>query len=45
MDGLGPCIDGILNQFLHDGGWALDHLTSGNLVGYAIGEKGDDVGH
>ena len=45
MDGGRPCVDSILHQLLDHRGRALDHLTSGNLVGYTVGEKGDDVGH
>ena len=33
----GACVDGILHQFLHNGGRALDHLAGGDLVyGYLI---------
>jgi hypothetical protein len=45
MDGYGSCVDSILHQLLHDGSRTLNYLTSGYLVGNAIGEKGDDVGH
>ena len=45
MDGLRPCIDSILDQLLDHGGGTLDHLTSGNLVGYAIWKKRYDVHH
>jgi hypothetical protein len=43
VDGLSTRIDSVLNEFLYHGGRALDDLTSGNLVGYAIGEKTDDI--
>ena len=45
MDGRRPGINGVLHQFLHHRGRALDHLTSRYLVGYAVGKKMDDVGH
>ena len=45
MDGLRPCIDSILDQLLDHGGGALDHLTCGYLVGYAIWKKRYDVHH
>ena len=45
MDGRRPGINGILYQLLDHRGRALDHLTSRNLVGYAVGKEMDDVGH
>ena len=43
MDGTGIGIDGIFDQLLDDRSRALYHLTSGYLVGNAIGQKTDQV--
>ena len=39
MDGYGSCVDSILHQLLHDGSRTLYYLTSGYLVGNAIGSE------
>ena len=44
-DGLRTSIDSILHEFLDHRGWSLDHLTSRNLVGNAVGKELYDVAH
>ena len=39
-----PGIEGVFQQLFHDRSRALDHLTSGNLVGDPVGENAD-FGH
>ena len=39
MDGLGTCINRILNQLLDNRSRTLYYLTSGNLVSNTIGKK------
>ena len=45
MDRHGPRIDSILHQFLDNGCRTLDHLTSGDLVGYTVWKEMDHVCH
>ena len=41
LDARGTCINGILDQFLDDRGWPLDHLTGGNAVDRCLTEAPD----
>ncbi len=45
VDALGASINGILHQFLYDGGRTLNDLTSGNLVGHGVWKKMNDISH
>ena len=45
LNACGVCIDGIFHQFFDDGGRALYHFASGNLVGYGVGQEVYDVRH
>jgi hypothetical protein len=42
-DAMGVGIEGILDEFLHDRGRALDDLAGGDLVGDVVGEESDTV--
>jgi len=41
FDGRGPRIEGVLHQFLEDGGRTLHHLAGGELVDEGVGEDAD----
>ena len=45
IDVMSAGVHSILHQLLDDGGWALYHLTSSNLVGNTVGKKLYDVTH
>lgn len=42
-DAGGVGVDGVFDEFLDDGGWALDHFTGCDLVGDLLGEELDAV--
>jgi hypothetical protein len=41
LDVGGAGIDAVLDEFLHHGGGAFDHFTSGDLAGEGFGEESD----
>ncbi len=43
VDMRSPCVNSILNQLLNDRSWTLNNFACGNLVGYGIGKKMDEI--